>query len=422
VKDEKGRTDYIRDDQGNVVKSHLNEGLLQQIAGATDGGFYLPLRGAKTIDTLYERGLAPLPKTEGQEKLIKHYHERYHWPLAAAILLLLVEMLLPERKRERKINREGRPNPNAQRRSPPLRSGAAQGLRETAGVVSAIVLIALPLLTSASPSTALREYQSGKYDEALKEYQRELQKKSDDPRLNFNAGAAAYREHKLDEALKHFGSALTARDLKLQEQAYYNLGNTLYRTGEALPDPQKRIESWENAVKQYESAIKLNTNNADAKFNRSFVEKQLEELKKQQQQQQKQNQNKDQKDQQQDKKNDQQQTDQQQKQEENKDQQAKQQQAKNDQQKKEDQQSQNEAKKQEQEKKEDQQQAKSSGDKSKEKPEENQEEKQAQQIAAHAMTPQEARQLLDAQKGDEQILQFAPQGEPRSQERALKDW
>ena len=71
VKDAKGRTDYIRDDEGNVVKSRLNEALLQQIAGATEGGFYLAMRGAKTIDTLYEKGLAPLPKSEGQEKLIK---------------------------------------------------------------------------------------------------------------------------------------------------------------------------------------------------------------------------------------------------------------------------------------------------------------------------------------------------------------
>ena len=31
-----GQTDYVRDEQGNVVKSRLNESLLQQIAGATD--------------------------------------------------------------------------------------------------------------------------------------------------------------------------------------------------------------------------------------------------------------------------------------------------------------------------------------------------------------------------------------------------
>ncbi len=43
-------------------------------------------------------------------------------------------------------------------------------------------------------------------------------------------------------------------------------------------------------------------------------------------------------------------------------------------------------------------------------------------IQAHAMTPQEAQQLLDAQKGDEQVLQFQPQVEPKNQNRVRKDW
>ena len=79
------------------MKSQLNEALLQQIAAAT-GGFYLPLRGANTMDMLYEHGLAPLPKSEGAEKLMRRYHEQYHWPLAAAMLLLLAEMFFPERR------------------------------------------------------------------------------------------------------------------------------------------------------------------------------------------------------------------------------------------------------------------------------------------------------------------------------------
>ena len=99
-KEPQGGSDYVRDEQGNVVKSHLNEKLLQQIAGATEGGFYLPLRGAKAIDTLYDEGLAKLPKSQHQEKFVRRYHERYHWFLAVAIVLLLAEMLFPERKRE----------------------------------------------------------------------------------------------------------------------------------------------------------------------------------------------------------------------------------------------------------------------------------------------------------------------------------
>src|SRR5271170_6726546 len=96
VTDANGNSDYVRDEQGNVVKSHLNENLLQQIADAT-GGFYLPLRGADTMDTLYERGLEPLPKSESSEKLIRRYHEQFQWPLAIAILFLLAEIFLPER-------------------------------------------------------------------------------------------------------------------------------------------------------------------------------------------------------------------------------------------------------------------------------------------------------------------------------------
>src|SRR6266566_7315087 len=96
--DEKGGASYIKDEQGNVVKSRLNESLLQQIATVA-GGFYLPLRGANTVGTLYDKGLAPLPKSEISERLIRRYHERYQWPLALALAALLAEMLLPERKR-----------------------------------------------------------------------------------------------------------------------------------------------------------------------------------------------------------------------------------------------------------------------------------------------------------------------------------
>lgn len=269
VQDAKGRTDYVRDSQGNVVKSRLNESLLQQIAEVT-GGFYLPLRGARTIDTLYEQGLAPLPRTEGQQKLLKRYHERYHLPLAAAILLLILEMLLPESAPPR-------------RRTGPTRSAVAQPDRTTAARAGATALTAAMLLwgasASASPRTGLREYQLGRFDRALQEFERALRKRPDDPRLHFNAGAAAYRDGRFDVAAEHFARASTAPDLKLQEDAYYNLGNALYRRGEAAAELQQRQQNWETALRQYEHALRLNTNNADARFNHEFVRRRLEELK-----------------------------------------------------------------------------------------------------------------------------------------------
>ena len=275
VTDANGNSDYVRDEQGNVVKSHLNEGLLQQIAGAT-GGFYLPLRGANTIDTLYERGLAPLPKTEGKERLTRRYHEQFHWPLAAAMLLLLTEIFLPERKRERENANNIRPRPGPL----PQERENHSPVSTVTGAVVLFALLSLRGVASASPASALREYQSGYYTNALQEFERLAQANTNDLRLVFNAGAAAYRATNFDAALNDFQAATLSPDLKLQQQAHYNLGNTLYRLGELKFEPDAESlnaleENWQRAVKSYEHAAAWNTNDTDVACNLAFVKKQM---------------------------------------------------------------------------------------------------------------------------------------------------
>jgi Ca-activated chloride channel homolog len=418
ITDAQGKPDYIRDEQGNVVKSHLNEELLRQIAGATQGGFYVQLLGAKTMDTLYENGLANLPKSEHQQKLVKQYEERYQWPLGLAVILLVLEVLVPERKRE------------ALPAALPAKSG-------TAPIAAAVVLlVSLGLASSAigSPSSALREYQSGKYDEALKEYQKLLQRKSDDPRLHFNAGAAAYRDRQYDQATKEFNNALASPDVNLQQLSYYNRGNAQYRLGENNPDPSKRTELWEKSLKDYDLSMKLNPQDPDARFNHDFVKRRLEELKRQQQQQQNSQQNKsDQKDQQDQQKQDQRQQqqdqqkkDQQQNQQSKEDQNQQQQGQKNQQ----NQQQQNSQQAQQQKQDQQQQQAARQAQEQKQnqqasKPPEKQDqagETNQQQYAAGQMTPEQARQLLDAQKGDEKMLQPSKEVKPSERSKPLRDW
>ena len=261
VTDANGNSDYVRDDQGNVVKSHLNEPLLQQIAGAT-GGFYLPLRGADTMDTLYERGLAPLPKSEGAAKMIRRYHEQFQWPLGAAILLLLAEMFLPERK-----------SVKSKVQSPKSKAELS------AAALLAILL--LPMVANGLPSSALRDYQSGNYTNALQEFTQLAETQTNDLRLVFDAGAAAYRATNYDEALKNFQSVTLSPDLELQQQAFYNLGNTLYRMGELKFTPDSdglnaMEETWTNALQCYAHAVQFNTNDADAVYNFTFVKRQIE--------------------------------------------------------------------------------------------------------------------------------------------------
>ena len=246
----------VRDANGSAVKSHLNEKLLQEIAAAT-GGFYLPLRGAKTIDTLYEKGLAAVPKTEQSAKLVKRWHERFHWPLGAAIVLLLVNLFWPERKRT------GKP------KSPTVAPVAA----------ALLALLLWPGAGYASPKSALKNYNAGKFAEAQKEFERLAEAdKTGDMRLPFNAGAAAYRATNYDAAITHFTAVIAGRDVKLQQAAYFNLGNVLFRQGSAAKDLDAMQESWETAIKYYQNAVALEKADHDATYNLALVKSFVEQI------------------------------------------------------------------------------------------------------------------------------------------------
>ena len=254
IPDGNGGSDYIRDEKGQVVKTKLNEALLQQIAGTT-GGFYLPLRGADTINTLYERGLAPLPKSEGAEKLVRRYHEQFQWPLAVALLLLFVEFLLPERS---------------------LRSAAKSKVIANASVLLAVFLISFS--ANASPASALREYKSGNYTNALTEFSKLAEVQTNDLRLVFNAGDAAYRATNFDLAQKLFQQVALSPDLKLQQQAFYNLGNVQFKVAKQAQDLDGLEQGFDAAAKIYSRAVLLNTNDVDALFNYRFAQGAAEQV------------------------------------------------------------------------------------------------------------------------------------------------
>jgi Ca-activated chloride channel family protein len=296
-------------------------------------------------------------------------------------------------------------------------------------VAAALALCLIPLSSFSSPSSAFRDYQSGKYTNAFDEYNRLLQKKTNDYRLHYDTGAAAYQAKKLDAAEEQFNSTLNTPDIigdpENQQRTYYNLGNTLYRMGEPLPDPDKKKDLWQQAVTNFSRAVRLNTNDLDARNNLAYVKQQLEELKKQQQPQQNKDKDKDKNDKKDQQKQDQDQQQQQQQDKDNKDQkdqQQKQDQQKKDQkseqQKKDEEKARQEQAKKDQEKKEQQAQANQA-----EKKDNPDEKAQATNAAELHMSPQEARKLLESLKDDSKVLLFAPTNQPIDTQRGkFKNW
>jgi Ca-activated chloride channel family protein len=219
--------------------------------------------------------------------------------------------------------------------------------------------------------------------------------------VGYNNGVTAYRSNDFTSASTAFEQATASTDRTLQQRAYYNLGNTAYRLGEA--DPTKAQTLWERAVKDYETALALAPNDADAKFNRDFVKKKLEKLKKQQQKQQqnKQNQQNQQKQQnkQQEQKRDNQQQQEQQKQQE---------------------QSQSQRQKQDQQKSQKQSQPQPQKE---QKPEESKQ--QEQQAQVQQLDKQEAKALLDNLRENERNWNFFPEVQMKNlkdSSEPAKDW
>ena len=259
---EDGGTAFVKDENGQVVKSKLDEGRLKEIAQAT-GGFYLHLEGGpRTMQFLYAEGLGKMQAADIDARLSRQPIERYEWPLSAALVALGLSMLIGERKRVRVRNRLPVP-------------------AQTVTAAAALLIACCSIASGASPGLAA--YRAGKFDQAYNEFQQTLQ--AHPParavdKLQFDSGAAAYKKGDYEKALETFSQALLSPDNSLQAKSHYNLGNTLYRRGENLQPDDKKLRDWTNALQHYQETLKIQPNNTEAKENYDFVKNKIEELKK----------------------------------------------------------------------------------------------------------------------------------------------
>lgn len=99
--DAEGRREgFYRDDEGNVVTTRLEEGTLRRIAEAT-GGRYVPAYGGSTGLRELVDEVAAGAGEERESRQVTQYEEQYQIFLGLAILLVLAEALVPDRKKVR---------------------------------------------------------------------------------------------------------------------------------------------------------------------------------------------------------------------------------------------------------------------------------------------------------------------------------
>lgn len=182
VRDSYGKLNYLRDSEGNLVTSRLNEELLSQIAQAT-GGFYASLAEDGMI-LIYEDGIRRNEKSEFGSKIKKLPIERFQIPLAIAIALLALESII--------------------------------GTRRLFGRKSANLLVALFML--------------GLFTAPHKTHAAQ----TPDPQTFFNKGIDAFDSKDYAKAKEDFYRAIAqSRNLRLHADAFYNAGAADYELAKA---------------------------------------------------------------------------------------------------------------------------------------------------------------------------------------------
>jgi Ca-activated chloride channel family protein len=235
---------YIKDRDGKYVTSRLDEELLSKIAAKTGGGYLRADAQHFGVEAI-EAALAGLKRTESDTRLVKQYDEIFEYLLLPALLLLLIEICLGERKRARK-------------------QAGKQASKMNGAQAALLLALFVPFLGAWNPiernnrasESGNASMKNGKAEEALADYDKAVSELPNDAGAHFNRGNALFALSRFEEASNEFLRATQASEPSLKSSAFYNLANSYFKN-----------DKYAEAIAAYRHALTLDPSNARAKWN-----------------------------------------------------------------------------------------------------------------------------------------------------------
>lgn len=260
----------LKDNDGNIVVTRLDEKTLRDVASAGRG---LYVRAGNT-----EFGLNPvideirsLDAKDFQSVVFEEYDEQYMYFFAIALIFMLIEFMISDTRNRRSLFGRGK------------------------GMVAVLILmLASPVMLQAQSDRSEvragnREFKKGEFREAELDYKRALEEDSTSVTAKYNLGNALYKTGSYSEAelyLKGLGDSLKSVSASKASDCFHNSGNLALK--------QKK---YQEAVDAYKESLRLEPDNFETKSNLAYAQKMLKEQQQQQQQQQNQQDNQNQQDQ-----------------------------------------------------------------------------------------------------------------------------
>lgn len=278
----------FRDSLGQTVLSRMIPDALDTLSRAGHGTFS---HASSSSSDAIRSSLSSVKKHHqmGRKRTIPN--EQYHWFMLTAIVLLVSSMTVRSQLLTQK-----RPT------SPGVKT-----------ILTLTLLTSLCQIDAAALDRAEQAYQRKDYSSALTLFQVALRQASeqDSHGIYFAMGTSAYRLKLWDKSTTYFSSALCSNNPELQENAHYNLGKSLFRSGLNTLQPQQAhqaafltiaksllevssdeektpvtketlnqvITQWEDSIAHYQATLDLNPENKRATSNQKNVKTLLDLLK-----------------------------------------------------------------------------------------------------------------------------------------------
>ena len=248
VYDAKGLFQQMLVDQnGTQVTSRLNDQRLQQLA-ADGGGRYFRYDGDASAKSLTD-ALRAIDTTAAPIEGGVSPEDRYQIFLALAVLLLIADWLIDERR--------PMPRPRVPRRAAPR--------RRVLGAVSAILL----LVVACGPADPIADEVDATNQVFLRDpagavtRYRDLQtRRPNAPEISIDLGNALAALGEDDKALVEYGRGIEGAKGTTRAIGFYDRATSLFRLGRIL-----------DARASYVEALRLDSNDRDAKFNIEVIDR-----------------------------------------------------------------------------------------------------------------------------------------------------
>jgi len=267
------KTGMLKDKDGNIVVTRLNENILQDIANAGNGNYTHATNSDLGLDAVVE-GINNMEKQDLNAIVFEDFNEQFMYLFAFALFLLIAETFVLERKN---------------------RWAKSFDIFKKTFLIVFLWSLSLPAWSQEDKKDVregVKLYKDSAYHKAEIAFRRGLEKDSTSYVSKFDLGSTLYKQNLFEQAETVFQNLVTPAEHEASKaKLMHNLGNA-----------QLQQKKYKESVESYKQSLRLNPSDDETRSNLAYAQLML---KKDEQQQSNNKNNKDKQDKQ-DKKDEQQ--------------------------------------------------------------------------------------------------------------------